>query len=80
VPNDVLDKIPQALKSLYQLENELRSALLDGVILRKDEARQHLSEARRHLEDLLNSARKETVNPPNPTANDVAAPKKEGDI
>jgi len=80
VPNDVLDKIPQALKSLYQLENELRSALLDGVILRKDEARQHLSEARRHLEDLLNSARKETVNPPNATANDVAAPKKEGDI
>lgn len=80
MPNDILDKVPQALKSLYQLENELRSALLDGVILRKEEARQHLAEARRHLEELLDSAKKETVNPPYPTANDVAAPQKEGDV
>ena len=47
--NDLLDKIPAWLKSLWDMENELRSAARNGLILRKDEASAHLAEARRHL-------------------------------
>jgi hypothetical protein len=36
--NDLLDKIPAWLKSLWDMENELRSAARNGLILRKDEA------------------------------------------
>jgi hypothetical protein len=35
--NDLLDKIPAWLKSLWDMENELRSAARNGLILRKDE-------------------------------------------
>jgi hypothetical protein len=48
--NDLLDKIPAWLKSLWDMENELRKAARNGLILRKDEASAHLAEARRHLE------------------------------
>ena len=61
--NDLLDKIPQWLKSLHQMENELRSAPRQGLLLRKDEASTHLAEARRHLENALNEAK--GVEPPN---------------
>ena len=61
--NDLLDKIPQWLKSLHQMENELRSAARQGLLLRKDEASTHLAEARRHLENALNEAK--GVEPPN---------------
>ena len=43
--NDLLDKIPDRLKSLYYMENELRSSARTGIFLRKDEALTHLSEA-----------------------------------
>jgi len=36
--NDLLDKIPAWLKSLWDMENELRNAARNGLILRKDEA------------------------------------------
>jgi hypothetical protein len=49
VPNSFVGKIPQALKSLYYAENELRRALFKGVVLRTEEAREHLAQARRHL-------------------------------
>jgi hypothetical protein len=39
------------------METELRSAARNGLILRKDEAAQHLAEARRHLEEALNGAK-----------------------
>ena len=48
--NAILDKVPQALKSMYYAENELRRALFKGVMQRSDEARQHLAEARRHFD------------------------------
>ena len=80
MPNALLDKIPRALKSLYHAENELRRALFKGVMQRNDEARNHLSEARRHLDELLNSRQTERVNPPAPTPQDIAAPKKDGDF
>ena len=54
--NDLLDKIPDWLKSLYHMENELRSSARNGLILRKDEALNHLTEARRHFEEALNAA------------------------
>lgn len=57
MPNDLLDKIPEWLKSLWHMENELRSAARNGLILRKDEASVHLAEARRHLENAMNEAK-----------------------
>lgn len=78
--NAVLDKIPQALKSMYYAENELRRALFKGVVMRTDEAREHLAQARRHLDEMLGSRRPEAVNPPMPTEADRAAPRKEGDF
>ena len=55
--DNLLDKIPDWLKSLYHMENELRSSARNGLILRKDEALQHLTEARRHFEEALNGAK-----------------------
>jgi hypothetical protein len=55
--NDLLDKIPDWLKSLWHMENELRNAARNGLILRKDEASAHLAEARRHLEQAMNEAK-----------------------
>jgi hypothetical protein len=55
--NDLLDKIPDWLKSLWHMENELRNAARNGLILRKDEASAHLAEARRHLEQVMNEAK-----------------------
>ena len=55
--NNLLDKIPEWLKSLWHMENELRNAARNGLILRKDEASAHLAEARRHLEKAMNEAK-----------------------
>jgi hypothetical protein len=55
--NDLLDKIPDWLKSLWHMENELRNAARNGLILRKHEASAHLAEARRHLEQVMNEAK-----------------------
>ena len=64
------DMIPQWLKSLYHMENALRDAARNGLILRSDKAREHIAEARRHLEAALSEARGETpagglTTPPN---------------
>jgi hypothetical protein len=55
--NDLLDKIPAWLKSLWDMENELRSAARNGLILRSDEASAHLANARQHLEKAMNQAK-----------------------
>ena len=55
--NDLLDKFPEWAKSLWHMENELRSSAVSGVLLRKDEAAGHLAEARRHLEEAIKSVR-----------------------
>jgi hypothetical protein len=78
--NALLDKVPQALKSMYYAENELRRALFKGVMLRTDEAREHLAQARRHFNDMLGPRKPEPVNPPEPTESDKAAPRKEGEF
>jgi hypothetical protein len=54
---DLLDKIPDWMNSLWHMENELRNAARNGLILRRDEATAHLAEARRHLENAVNEAK-----------------------
>ena len=56
--DNLLDKIPDWLKSLWNMENDLRNAARNGLILRKDEASAHLAEARRHLEEAMNEAKR----------------------
>jgi hypothetical protein len=57
MPNDLSSKIPEWLKSLYSMENELRSAAWSGLALDREKASEHLAEARRHLEQTLKAAR-----------------------
>jgi len=68
----IADKIPQWLQSLHAMENELRNAAKQGLILRKDAASEHLAQARRHLEEVFNAARgREPGNgPPTPLRKD----------
>jgi len=60
MPSDLLGKIPQWLKSLHQMENELRSAARQSLLLRKDEASEYLAEARRLLEKGHSATRRAT--------------------
>ena len=39
------------------MENELRNAARKGLILRREEASEHLARARQHLERALNEAK-----------------------
>ena len=61
--DDLGSKIPAWLKSLYDMENELRNAARNGLILRNEKATEHLAGARRHLDDLMKQVRGEE--PPN---------------
>lgn len=49
------DNLPPVVKSLWDLENDLRSAAQNAVFMRKDEASRHLDEAKRHLQEALNA-------------------------
>jgi hypothetical protein len=40
-------------KSLWDLENELRSAARNAIFMRRDEAKQHMEQARRHYQNAL---------------------------
>jgi hypothetical protein len=57
--DNLLDKLPDWLKSLWQMENELRSSARKGLFLKKDEAVNHLAAARRHFEEALKAAKGE---------------------
>ena len=54
---NLFDRIPQWLKSLHEMENELRNAARKGLILRNEEASGHLAQARRHLQTVLDEAK-----------------------
>jgi hypothetical protein len=41
------------------MENELRDAARNGIILRNEKASEHLAAARKHLDDLLGMAKGE---------------------
>lgn len=62
----IKDTVPKVLKTLWDLENELRGAAQNGVFMRREEAGQHLAEARRHLDELLGLARSPTAEAPEP--------------
>ena len=63
--DDLLGRIPVWLKSLYEMENELRDAARNGIILRNEKASEHLAAARKHLDELLGMAKgKEPANGP----------------
>lgn len=49
----ILEGIHPALRSLWDLENELRSAAQNAIFLRNDEAKKHMEEARRHYREAL---------------------------
>ncbi len=49
----IKEAVPRVLRTLWDLEVELRSAAQNSVVLRKDEAREHLAGARRHFDDLI---------------------------
>ena len=54
--SDILDKLPEWLKFLHHMENELRRAARHGLIFRWKEACEHLSQARGHLEQAMREA------------------------
>ena len=62
--NEIFDKIPAWVKSLWDMENELRHAARKGIILRTDEASAHLSEARRHLDKAINDTKSSITQTP----------------
>lgn len=47
--NDFLKNMPPALKSLWQLENELRRSLQNAVLLRRADANENLERARAYM-------------------------------
>ncbi|HVX36299.1 MAG TPA: hypothetical protein VHC71_08770 [Hyphomicrobium sp.] len=53
----IQETVPDVLKTLWNLENELRSAAQNSVILRREEAHNHLQQARHHLDRLLGLSR-----------------------
>ena len=54
--HSIKEKVPQLLRMLWELEKELRGAAQNTVVLRREEAKRHLSDARRHLDALLGLA------------------------
>jgi hypothetical protein len=53
----IQETVPNVLKTLWNLENELRSAAQNSVILRSEEARNHLQQARHHLGQVFGLSR-----------------------
>ncbi len=49
------ENIHPVLKSLWDLENELRSAARNAIFMRSDDAKKHLEEAKRHYQAALAS-------------------------
>lgn len=49
-----LDSLKNSIKTLWQMENELRYSAWSAMTFDKDKAQEHLAEARRHLNVILN--------------------------
>lgn len=62
----IKEAVPRVLRTLWDLEVELRSAAQNSAVLRKDEAREHLAGARRHFDDLLAIIRSSEGGAPTP--------------
>lgn len=55
----MLERMQPTLKSLLNLENELRSAARNALIMRSEEAKTHMEEARRHYRDAVQAIKQE---------------------
>jgi SpoVK/Ycf46/Vps4 family AAA+-type ATPase len=67
----IVESIPTYLKSLWDVEAELRRAAQNALFLRNAEASQHLEQARRHFSDALkaiNPAEEVNGTPPKPSS------------
>lgn len=62
--NDFLKNMPPALKSLWQLENELRRSLQSAVLLRRADAEENMEKARAHMTAALRAMRGELSSAP----------------
>jgi hypothetical protein len=73
--DSIKETVPKVLKALWDLENEMRSVAQNSVIFRREEARQHLADARRHLDELLSLVRsKEGVDPEADISDEASVP------
>lgn len=59
-PPKNVDSLKNSIKTLWQMENELRYSAWSALTLDKEKAQSHLAEARRHLNEMLNE-----LDPPN---------------
>lgn len=73
--DNIRETVPKVLKALWELENELRGAAQNSVVLRREDAKRHLAEARQRLDDLLSLARAH-----NATSEPVSTPRDENAI
>ncbi len=62
--SNILGEMPESLKSLWNMEKELRGAAQSALFLKNDEARQHLEDARRHLADAMSAMKSGSPPPP----------------
>ena len=68
--------LKETITTLWEMEIELRYSAWSALTLDKDKARDHLAEARRHLNILLNDADPVNHVPDLPPAVEPDAPKK----
>ena len=81
--SDIFDRVPKWVRSLYQIETELRDAARNGVFLQKEKALEHLAEARRHIDEMTKapqSSAPQTQAPPSTTPQVQPPLRKDGDI
>ncbi len=53
--SEQVNKIKNAISTIWQLENELRYSAWSALTLDQEKAQLHLSQARSHLSNLLNA-------------------------
>lgn len=66
-----LDSLKNSIKTLWQMENELRYSAWSALTLDKDKAQEHLVQARRHLNVILNDIEPINHVPDQPPATDA---------
>jgi hypothetical protein len=54
--HNFFNRIPKRMKSLHEMDNELRNAARKGFVLGKEEAAEHLARGR-HLQHALDEAK-----------------------
>ena len=79
---DIFDRVPAWLKSLYQIETELRNAARNGIVLQKDKALEHLAEARRHIDEMTKKSKGPDADQSTPSTTPPVEPtlRKDGEI